>query len=338
MFFCLQKREEYIMKKFYGVLAVFLFVFAFLAGCGNTEEQNKKDDNTNPVTEQSGDNKEASFPVTIKDASNEDVVIEEKPEKIISLIPSNTEIVYALGEGDAVVGVSDTDNYPEEVVNKEQVSSYTGINMEKVLALEPDIVLAHQSNLTMWETGIQQLRDNGITVLVVNDAQNFDAVYTSIEMIGKAIGRTTESEALINDMKTKLDELKTKAEAVTDKKKVFIEISGAPEIYASGKDSFINEMLEVIQAENAVQENGYPQMSEEAVIELNPDIILVTYGAYVEDAPAQVMDRDGWQDVTAIKEKQVYEVNEDLVSRTGPRIVEGVEELAKSIYPEVFGE
>ncbi|MBS4206828.1 ABC transporter substrate-binding protein [Bacillus sp. FJAT-50079] len=321
------------MKKLHLLLAALLL--ALLTACGATADP--KPAEKEPVTEQANE-KEAAFPVTIKDGVGKDVNLEQKPEKIVSLIPSNTEIVYALGEGETIVGVTDVDNYPEEVADKEIVSTFMELNIEKIISLEPDVVLAHASTASYWEAGLQQLEDSGVTVLVVNDAQSFDGVYESIEMIGKATGKIEEADTLIEDMKGKLAELKKQAESISDEdqKSVFVEISPAPEIYATGKNTFINEMLELIHAKNAVEEEGWPQMNEEAIIALNPDVIVLTYG-YVENAVDQVLERAGWEDVTAVKEKQVYEVNEDLVSRSGPRVVEGVEELAKAIYPDVFG-
>ncbi|MEC2323259.1 ABC transporter substrate-binding protein [Lederbergia lenta] len=325
------------MKKLNALLVALMLVF--LAACGTDTEPKSNEKNNESVSEQNKESAEESFSVTIKDASDKDVVIEKKPEKIVSLIPSNTEIVYALGDGDAVVGVSESDNYPEEVNEIEKVAGME-LNIEKIISLKPDVVLAHASTVSMWESGLKQLEDSGVTVLVVNEAHSFDEVYTSIEMVGKATGQNEEAEKLLEDMKSKLDELKEKAEAISDKdrKSVFVELGPEPEIYTTGNDTFMNEMLEVIHADNAVTEQGdWIVMNEEAIIKLNPDVILITYGGYIENAKQQVLDRTAWQEVTAIKDKQVSEVNEDLVSRPGPRIIEGVEELAKAIYPDVFG-
>ncbi|MBS4223470.1 ABC transporter substrate-binding protein [Lederbergia citrea] len=325
------------MKKLNGLFAALLLVFGLLAACGTNAEPKKEDTNKEPVSEQANEANEESFPVTIKDAADKDVVIKKKPEKIVSLIPSNTEIVYALGEGNTIVGVSERDNYPEEVADKEKVAGME-LNIEKIISLEPDLVLAHASTATMWEAGLKQLEDSNVTVLVVNDSQSFDEVYTSIEMVGKATGNTAEADQLIQDMKSKLDEMKKQGESISaeEQKSVFVEVSPAPEIYATGQNTFMNEMLDVINAKNAVSEEGWVQLNEEAVIKLNPDVFVITYN-FEKNASDKVLKRAGWQDITAIKEKQVHEVNEDLVSRPGPRIVEGVEELAKAIYPDVFG-
>ena len=320
------------MKKWYSLLFALLLTFGVLAGCGQQNDQGneKKGTGGEKTTEQ------AAFPTTIKDALGNDVTIEQKPEKIVSLIPSNTEIAFSLGLGDKIVGVSDYDNYPEEAAAKEKVGG-TEINLEKIIALKPNIVLAHASSAHNSEAGLNQLRDAGIPVLVVNDAQNFDQVYDSILMIGKATGETTKAKELVTGMEEKLAEIKSKAAEIKDKKKVFVEVSPAPEIYSPGNHTFMNEMLKVINAENISGDlDGWAKVDQEAIIKRNPDVILTTYGYYVDNAKEQVLSRSGWESVNAIKNKQIIDVDSDRVTRTGPRIIEGVEDLAKAVYPEVF--
>ncbi|MEK4920740.1 helical backbone metal receptor [Cytobacillus sp. FSL R5-0569] len=319
------------MKKWYLFLVSILLSAGILAGCGNDTAEPKKDgeEKVEESTETS------AFPVTLTDAADQEVVIEEEPEAIVSLIPSNTEIAFELGLGEKVVGVSDFDNYPEEVADIEKIGGQE-FNVEAIIALNPDVVLAHNSGAHNSTEGLDQLRDAGITVLIVNDAQNFEEVYDSIEMIGKATGATEEANQTVEEMKTRLAEIEEKAKSVEEKKSVFVEISAAPSLYTAGQKTFIDDMLNLIQAENVIEEEGWPQIDEEAVIEKNPDVIITTYGYYTENAVETLLSREGWQDVTAVKEKQVYDVHSDKVTRTGPRLVEGVEELAKAIYPEVF--
>lgn len=211
--------------------------------------------------------------------------------------------------------------------------------MEKIISLEPDLVLAHGSGMDVWEGGLKQLEESGVTVLVVHNAQSFSDTYETIEMIGKATGHEKEAEEVVQEMKSKLEEIKEKAEKIQEeeKKSVFVELSPPPEMYAAGKNTFMDEMLAIINAKNAVEEEGWPKMNEEAIIAMNPDVIIVNY-SYVENATDAVMARTGWQDMNAVKEERVIAVNEDLVSRSGPRLAEGVEELAKAVYPDVFKE
>lgn len=319
------------MKKLVSLLFVMLLSVGLMIGCSNsTKEESASSLKENKQT--------TAFPVTITDASGDKVSIKEKPKKIISLIPSNTEIAFELGLGKNIIGVSDNDNYPEETKNIEKVGG-TEINTEKIISLAPDLVLAHASNAHNGSAGIKQLKDAGITVLVVNDAQSFAQVYDSIKMIGEATGESEASKALVEDMQAKIADIQEKAKSVTakERKKVLVEVSPAPDIYSPGKNTFMDEMLHMINADNVAGKlDGWVKIDEEAMIAANPDVIITTYGYYVKDASSQVLKRSGWEDVSAIKNKNVYDVDTDIVSRSGPRLAEGVEELAKAIYPDIF--
>lgn len=317
------------MKK---LLLIMMAVAMVLAGCG-TEAQPEKNEGEKAAQKQT-----TGFPVTVKDAIDEEIIIEDKPEKIISLIPSNTEVVYALENGDAIVGVTDFDNYPEEAMSKEKIGGME-INIEKMISLKPDLVLAHESTADSTKAGLQQLKDAGIDVVVVNDAQSFDGVYESIEMIGKTIGEPEKAIELVDNMKNSFAELKKQVESIKpdQQKSVFVEVSPAPEIYTAGKNTFINEMLELIGAKNAAGDmEGWAKVDQEAIVERNPDVVVTTYGYYTENTVELVLGRQGWENVKAVKGQQVFDVHSDLVTRSGPRLAEGAEELAKAIYPDVF--
>jgi len=323
------------MKKFYTLLFALLLSVSVLVGCGATD---KKETNQSDQEEKTEQTENVAFPVTIKDAADQEVTIEAKPEKIVSLMPSNTEIAFALGLGDEIVGVNDFDNYPEEVLEKEKIGGMD-FNVEKIISLQPDLVLAHGGTaMGSSAAGLQQIRDAGIAVLVVNDATNFDTVYDSVNMIGSATGEKEAAEKIVADMKAEIEEIKSKVASIKaeDKKNVYVEISESPDIMAAGKNTFIDEILNTVQANNIITEEGWPKIDQEAVIASNPDVIITTYGFYVEDPIKKVTSREGWQDMNAVKNKQVVDVHSDKVTRPGPRLVEGVEEVAKAVYPDIF--
>lgn len=329
------------MKKLYSFLLILMTAILLMTGCASNDDTNKdqaQDNSSDPQTEETegedAASDEAAFPVELVDGTGEKVTIEEKPEKIVSIIPSATEIAFALDLGEQIIGVSDNDNYPEEVADKEKVGGME-LNVEKIISLEPELVLADLMN---DPDGLQQIRDAGIPVLVAGEANNFDDVYEVIEMIGKGTGTTDKATEIIDGMKSDLAALQEKAGKIEkdDEKNVFVEVSPEPEIYTTGKNTFMDELLNVIHANNvAGEEEGWIKLNEEAILSYNPDVIIVAYN-YMEDAEDAVLARAGWEDVQAIKDKQVFEINEDIVSRPGPRLVEGAEELAKAIYPEIF--
>ena len=319
------------MKKIVSLLFVMLLAVGVMVGCGTTT--NEESASNSKETKQA-----TTFPVTLTDGSGEEITIKEEPKRIVSVIPSNTEIAFAIGLGDKIVGVSDYDTYPAETKDIEKIGSLD-INTEKVVSLKPDLVLAHSSNMAN-NGGIEQLKKMGLTVLVVNDADNFDKVYESIEMMGKATGKSENAQAVVADMKAKVEAVKEKAKAVKaeDRKNVFIEVSPLPEIYTPGKNTFMDEMLHIIHADNVAGElEGWVKMNEESIVAANPDVIITTHGYRTKDANAEVLKRSGWEEISAIKNKQVHSVNSDLIDHPGPRLVEGVEELGKAIYPDIFG-
>jgi iron complex transport system substrate-binding protein len=318
------------MKKIYSLLIILMLAVVFTAACSHEPEDQKAGEGT--------EEKSVEQSIKVKDALGDEIALDSEPERIISLIPSNTEILFELGLGDEVVGVTDFDNYPQEAASKEKIGGME-FNVEKIISLNPDLVLAHESTAVSAKEGLDQLRDSGINVFVIRDTQKIDEVYTIIENIGKLTGKTKEADQMVSSMKDDLQKLKTKAEEIEQKKKVYIEVAPAPDIYSTGDNTFINEMLELINAENAFKgQEGWIAVNQEEVIAANPDVIITTHGYDNDKSKEQVMNRAGWEEINAVKNKHVYDVHSDLVTRTGPRLIEGVEEIAKSVYPEIFTE
>lgn len=313
-------------------LSLFVMI-GLLVGCSsNTDTETESIDEIEETVEETTE--ATSFPVSVVDATGEEVTIDEQPEKIISIIPSNTEIAFALGLNEAIIGVTENDDYPPEVTEKETIGAYE-IDIEKIIALDPDLVLAHELNVP---EGVDQLKDSGLTVLVVPDATDLPEVYTTIELIGTVTGVDEAAAQMIAQMEDHLAFIEETLSSIgeEDRKQVYLEISGEPEIYTAGGETLFDYLLNLAFGNNIfADEDGWPQVSEETVIEKNPEVIIALYN-YVEDPVGDILNRNGWQDIEAIKNEQVFHVDENIVSRPGPRLTEGVEELAKAIYPDVF--
>lgn len=321
------------MKHTVKALLALLVAIGFLTACGTNDGDQTKKEETAEVNQN-----ESGYPLSLNDALDNKVTLEEQPKHIVSLIPSNTEILFELGLNKEIVGVSDFDNFPKEAADKEKIGGME-FNVEKIVSLEPDLVLAHESTAKSAEEGLNQLKDAGVNVFIVQDAKSFEEVYNTIQDIGTLVGKKDEADSVVSEMKSDLKSIQEKASEVTEKKRVYVEVSPSPDIYSTGKNTFIDQMLSMVNAENVMSEQeGWVQVNQEAVISSNPDVIITTYGYYSENPKEQIMGRKGWEDVTAVKNGDVHDVHSDLVTRTGPRLVEGVEEIAKSIYPEVFAE
>ncbi|KHF40762.1 ABC transporter substrate-binding protein [Halalkalibacter okhensis] len=322
---------------------VLMLAMAIITGCGTPEESSQENVNAGeeelveenqvqPETE-----RDELFPVTIVDDASREVTIESEPETIVSIQASNTEISFALGLGDKVIGVSDYCNYPAEVLDIEKVGAQD-MNAELILTLLPDIALVTDYHFNTHPDILEQFEEAGINVIVVGSASSFEDVYQKIDMIASATGSQNAAEEIISDMKERHQAIKVQAEeSITDPKKVWVEVSPAPDIFTTGQNTFMHEMLESIQAVNAAEDHeGWVSLTEEEIVQLNPDVIITTYGYYVDNPSGDVLARDGWAEVPAIQNEQVFDVDNDTVTRPGPRLIEGVETLAKLIYPEVF--
>lgn len=319
---------------FHRIALMLLLLAGILSGC-TQGEQTQQASKSKEQTQQA-EKKEEAYPVTVTDDAGKEITLEEKPEKIVSLLPSTTEMLFALGLDKEIVGVSDYDNYPEAVSKKEKVGAQD-LNAEKIIALQPDVAFLQEYHAQNHGEIIKQFEAAGIKVFIVGSQNSFDQVYKAIRTVGKATGTLDKADSIIADMDAKVKAIKEKAKAVKDKKQVWIEVSPQPDIYTTGKGTFMNEMLEMIGASNvAASEEGWVKMDEEKIVSSNPDVIITTYGYYVDNPAEQVLNRSGWKEVKAVQSNQVFDVNSDMVTRPGPRLADGVEELGKLIYPDVF--
>ncbi|MDD5258434.1 MAG: cobalamin-binding protein [bacterium] len=253
--------------------------------------------------------------------------VEKLPERIISLAPANTEILYALHLGDKVVGVSSYCNYPPPCANKEKVGDFSNPNIEKIAALKPDLILA--AGLEQ-DPAVAKLRKLGFTVFVI-DPQDFNQLFDSITRIGELTGTGTLAFNLNQSIKTRMARLKqalwAKAAAPL---KFFIEISVQPLMTAS-RYTFLDEMITFLQAKNVAGDlpRPYCRISEEFIIRQNPDYIILTS----PHSRNYFTANKAWNKTTAVQQNHLIDtVNPDLMLRPGPRLIDGLEQLAEKIY------
>lgn len=271
---------------------------------------------------------------TVTDDRDKELTFEQAPETIVSLIPSNTEIVFALDEGEKLVGATDFDNYPEEASKIERVSDSVAFSAERIIELKPDVVLAYSTGEVAPE--LAQLEDADIPVFVIESATSFEEVYGDIEQIASVLAVEEKGEQLVEDIQTQIKDVQDKLAAVDDKKEIYFEISPSPEIYTTGKSTFQQEILNHAKVENVFGDlEGWPSISEEEVITRDPEVILTTV-SYVEDAIGDIKARDSWSEIEAIEDGDVYFVDSDITSRPGPRIGEAVQLVAETVYPELM--
>lgn len=306
--------------------------FVLLVGCSQGDTQQSSTDKTN-TTSQTND-KTSTYPMTVKDALGNHIEFKEAPKRIVSLVPSNTEILFALGLEHEIVGVNDNDDYPKAATKKTKIGGME-FNVEKVLSLKPDAVFAHESNAKSVEAGLQQLKDAGIPVFVVKSATSFEETYSTIKQLGQITNKEQKADQIITSMKKKVKDVQAKV-ANVKQRTAFVETADEPDIFTAGKDTFMQEIFDLAKIKNVVDDqSGWFKIDTEEIVKRNPDTIIVMED-YVPNIVEKVKKRQGFDSITAVKNDAVVKVDQDLTARTGPRLADGLEEIAKAVYPEAF--
>jgi iron complex transport system substrate-binding protein len=279
-------------------------------------------------------------PLTLTDDFGRTVTIPKIPERIVSLSPSNTEILFALGLGPKVVGVTKFCDYPPEVLQRVKdgdiavIGGFVDPSIERIVALNPDLVLAATR---LQENVVNELEKMGLKVIAL-DPHNLSQILADIKLVGKACGKSEEAEKLANEMKRVIDFIFSKTKNVPNRPRVYYEVWYEP-LYTIGPGTWQNELIEMAGGVNifADAKQAYPIVSSEAVIQRDPEIIIVSIGYMGGVKKEDFEKRPGWGAISAVKNNRIYEIDENLVVRPGPRIVQGLEQLAKFIHPEIFG-
>lgn len=274
----------------------------------------------------------AAFPFTLTDDAGRTVTLKAAPQRIVSLAPSNTEVLYALGLGARVVGVTEFCNYPPEAKEKPKVGGFSKIDLERVVGLNPDLVLATNIHA---KSIVPELEKRGITVVVV-EPKNINDVLAKITFIGKLTGASDSAAKLTAQMQARIDAVTSKVATVKTKLRVFYEIDKS--LYTPGPGSFIDDMITKAGGINiaADAKGSYVQLTPEAIIAKDPEVILLGDMLFGE-SPESVKARPGWANISAVKNGRIVPIpNEDVISRPGPRIVEGLELIARALYPDLF--
>ncbi|WP_169082964.1 ABC transporter substrate-binding protein [Paenibacillus sp. PL91] len=325
-------KNRNMMKLLFGLLLTMMLVFT--AACGASKDTENQAGNTPASTEQAATNEPAptdnssGYPLTIKDDTGTEMTFEQAPTKVVTLVPSETEAIYAIGSGEQVVGVDEYSNYPEEAASKPKVGDMT-TNIEAVAALDPDLVLASTS---MNTEAITKLRELNIPVYAT-DPLTYDAVIAKIENLGHIMNKHKEAAAVAEHMRAVKQQV-TDAVKDAEKKKVYLEFSPG---WTVGSGTFLDELLTLAGGINiAAASPGWYEVSAEEVVKENPAFII--YPALKEDPNPIVVGiegRPGWNVIDAVKNKQMHAVTEDPLVRVGPRLADGLLELAKVIHPDL---
>ena len=274
----------------------------------------------------------AHYPVSVTDDRGKTLTLSAPPRRIVSLAPSATEIVFALGAGDRLVAVDNFSDFPAEAGALPHIGGFR-TSPETVVSHAPDLILGLKSgNLPAQLTDLKQ-------PLFVFDPDDLEGVYRNIAVVGTMLDRESEAEKLVAGMRARIDAVAQKAKTATTTPRVLHEVDATDptRVFVAGPHNFIDSMITVAGGRNVAADAPlkYPQLTAEQVVARDPEVIVLADAAFGV-TPEMVAARPGWGAVRAVKGKAIYPIDDNLVSRPGPRLVLGFEAYIRLIHPELF--
>lgn len=312
------------MKRKSILILALICIIALLAACTN------KGDKQTPQSEEQN----SGLPTT--DRAGNEINIPREINKIISLSPSNTEILIELGYGDKIIA---TDEYSKNIEGLPEgipLFDMMAPDAEQIVSLEPDIIYTTGMSLAEGNDPYKPIEDMGICVAYIPASDSIEGIYEDIMFFAKSLAADDKGVEIVNNMISKIEEIKETSSSIENRKTVYFEIAAAPSLYSFGTGVFLNEMIEIIGAENVLaQHDMWISVSEEIVIASDPDVI-ITNVDYIENPVEEIKSRSGWENMTAVKNNDVYFVDNYATSHSNHFIIKGLEQMAEAIYPDIY--
>ena len=323
---------------------VCVIALIFAAGC---EQAPRPDATAKSVESQSAsqavlaesNSDEKSYPRQVVDGLQRTVTLAQRPERIVSIAPKNTEELFALGAGDRVVGVTSYCNYPAEALQREQIGGFTSksISLEKLVSLRPDLVVSAGK---FHAPIIAELERLHIPVVAL-DAESFDELYEEIRILGTLIGCEQQASRLIEQMELRVRTVKETSQKIvsSDRLSVFYMTWDDP-LMAAGPASYAGQMIEICGGINVISDvsTAYPQISQEVLLDRDPDVIIAATMTDLRWTAESLRAKTGWSGLKAVRTQRLHLLDGDAVSRCGPRLVDVLESMAHLLYPNHFPE
>lgn len=302
-------------KKILSLLATFVMAMIIFVGC-------------------------SSKPTTMKDREGNEFNLPSEINTIISTAPSNTEVLVGLGLADKLVAVDKYSADIEGISEDLPKIDFRNPDAEAIIALNPDIVIASGHNKAGDEDPFALIKEAGIPVAYIPSSYSIDGIYEDIEFIASLTDTEKEGKELVNSMKNEVEAIKAIGDTIEDKKTVYFEIGAGSGLYTFGNETFINEMIETIGATNIFgEESSWITVTPEAVIDANPEVILANKPGTNEaglTAVEDIVSREGWDTITAVKNGDVYQIDKNSSSRGSQNIIKALKEMAKAVYPDEY--
>ncbi|WP_459128696.1 ABC transporter substrate-binding protein [Guggenheimella bovis] len=317
------------MKKKLSLLLVVLMIVTGLVACTKAVPSGEPQ-STETVTPQESTEpvSESAEPIKVTDSLGTEVTFEKPVEKVVSLAPNMTEILFAVGAGKQVVGRTDYCEYPKEAAEIPSIGSMLEPDVEKIITAKPDVVLLANPN----EEVTKKLAEAGVKALVLQNATKVDKTFEIIETIANLTGHKEEGQKVTADMKAKIEEVANMVKDATPVTVYYPVSVGKDGDFAATGDTFIHDMLMIAGGDNIAKDAQGWSFNLESIIKGNPQVIIVGQGMGVKE---KLQETDGYKDLTAVKEGKIFEIEADLLEIQGPRIAEGILELAKILHPDL---
>lgn len=339
------------MKKFSRLIALTLFFALSLVGCttppttttggtttdtaittaAGTDTTQASTDANQPTTTtaETVAADQTIYPYEFKAADGSVITIEAEPQRIVSLSPTFTEVVYALGAGDRMVGRTDYCDYPVETKDVTSVGSMVTPSVEKIVELEPDLVLVS----FMEQEMIDKIQQSGAKVIQVNSANGIEGSYTNMEVIGRVLNTNTEAKTLVETLKADIAALVEKVKAAKPVTAYYVAGFGKNGDYTAGPDTFMNDLFVAAGGDNVAKDAEGWKYTTEKLMEKDPEYLFIGSMAQMTD---EFKTTEPYSNLTAVKDNKVVELDDNIISREGPRMAQAVEAIAKALHPDLF--
>jgi iron complex transport system substrate-binding protein len=303
------------------LLALFIALTLALAACGEEERPAVVPEPTAAATD---------FPVTVTRSDGRELTIAAAPQRIASLSPAATEVLYAVGAGPQIVATDLQSDYPPEAANTSKLDAFQP-NLEAIAAVEADLIIiaSNQDNV------VEALDGLGETVLFLEVPDTIDGVMEQVQLLARVSGRARAGERLAQELKGRIESVTRRLADVHEGPRVYHELDNT--FFTVAPNSFVGDFYNLLKARNIAEgaPTAYPQLSQEEILDRDPEVIILA-DADAGESPQTVKARPGWGVINAVKNDRIYVVDPDLVSRPGPRVADGLEQLARFLYPEKF--
>jgi iron complex transport system substrate-binding protein len=318
-------------RKILSIIAI-IMVFAFITGCSG----NPKESLNSSTPRDTPSSTPGIIELPTKDRSGNDITVPQDLTSIISLAPPVTEILVSLGIGDKIAAVDTNSVNTEGIKSDLPAFDMMSPDVEKLSSMKPSIVFVSGMSLVGGTDPFKPLKDMGICVVYIPASDSIQGIIEDISFIAQVVQKTDKGQELIGTMRTEIEKIANIGKTITDKKTVYFEVAAAPYIYSFGSGVFLNEMIEIIGAENVfANQQSWLSVEPETAVNSNPDVIMTNVN-YIEKPVEEILSRSGWEDMAAIKNKQVFAIDSKSSSLSNHNILKALKEMAEAVYPDRY--